>query len=71
MGKEKGTDNKNNKSLTLNPLGAQVGKEKGTDNKNNKPLTLNPPRSQNLAPKGSWPGFGPKGLFPKDPRRQF
>ena len=30
-----------------------------------------PPESQNLAPKGSWPGFGPKEPFPKDPRRQF
>ena len=51
MGKEKGKDNKNNKSLTLNPqgfaifvvfslLGAQVGKEKGTDNKNSKSLRV-------------------------------
>ena len=51
MGKEKGTDNKNSKSLTLNPqgfvifvvfslLGAQVGKEKGTDNKNYKSLRV-------------------------------
>ena len=30
-----------------------------------------PPESQNLAPKGSWPGFGPKGPFPRDPSRQF
>ena len=30
-----------------------------------------PPESQNLAPKGSWPGFGPKGPFPRDPRRRF
>ena len=30
-----------------------------------------PPESQNLAPKGSWPGFAPKEPFPKDPRRQF
>ena len=52
MGKEKGTDNKNSKSLRVKGkgfvifvvfslLGAQVGKEKGTDNKNNKSLTLN------------------------------
>ena len=51
MGKEKGTDNKNNKSLRVNPqgfvifvvfslLGAQVGKEKGTDNKNSKSLRV-------------------------------
>ena len=42
MGKEKGTDNKNSKSLRVKDLlflfffgllGAQVGKEKGTDNK--------------------------------------
>ena len=51
MGKEKGTDNKNSKSLRVTELlflfffgllGAQVGKEKGTDNKNNKSLTLHP-----------------------------
>ena len=50
MGKEKGTDNKNSKSLrvvkdllfllSLAFWGAQVGKEKGTDNKNSKSLTL-------------------------------
>ena len=45
MGKEKGTDKKKNKSLTLKGFvvfvvfglpGAQVGKEKGTDNKSSK-----------------------------------
>ena len=30
-----------------------------------------PPDSQNLAPKGSWPGCGPKRLLPNDPRRHF
>ena len=60
MGKEKGTDNKNSKSLTLNPqdllffvfslLGAQVGKEKGTDNKNSKSLRV----------KGSLAFWGPR-----------
>ena len=49
MGKEKGTDNKNSKSLRVTDLlfllslafwGAQVGREKGTDNKNNNSLTL-------------------------------
>ena len=51
MGKEKGTDNKNSKSLRVkcsgfvlfvvfSLLGAQVGKEKGTDNKNSKSLRV-------------------------------
>ena len=44
MGKEKGTDNKNSKSLIIfvvfSLLGAQVGKEKGTDNKNSKSLRV-------------------------------
>ena len=51
MGKEKGTDNKNSKSLRVKGagfvifvvfslLGAQVGKEKGTDNKNSKSLRV-------------------------------
>ena len=51
MGKEKGTDNKNSKSLRVKGsgfvifvffglLGAQVGKEKGTDNKNKKSLRV-------------------------------
>ena len=52
MGKEKGTDNKNSKSLSwvkgygfvifvvFGLLGAQVGKEKGTDNKNSKSLRV-------------------------------
>ena len=52
VGKKKGTDNKNSKSLRVKGygfvifvvfglLGAQVGKEKGTDNKNSKSLRVN------------------------------
>ena len=51
MGKEKGTGNKNSKSLgvkgqgfvifvVFSLLGAQVGKEKGTDNQNSKSLRV-------------------------------
>ena len=51
MGKEKGTNNKNSKSLQIHGqgfvvfvvfglVGAQMGKEKGTDNKNSKYLKV-------------------------------
>ena len=53
LGPQKAKNNKNNKSLTLNPQGfaifvicplllTHLGPQKAKDNKNNKSLTLNP-----------------------------